>query len=88
MNTQEIWWEKTTKSGKKQQVNLRDYLFALTIESSNNLPENSLVLRYEGSCRNDGTKLLPEQVVFLLEQTAKQDFELLQVHRQQLILNN
>ena len=88
MNTQEIWWGKTTKSGKKQQVNLRDYLFALTIESSNNLPENSLVLRYEGSCRNDGTKLLPEQVVFLLEQTAKQDFELLQVHRQQLILNN
>ncbi|HHP7230251.1 MAG TPA: TIGR03960 family B12-binding radical SAM protein, partial [Xenococcaceae cyanobacterium] len=83
-NTSEIWWEKTTKSGKKQQVNLRDRLFEL--ELVNTLADNSVVLRYVGSCRNDGTKLSPENILYLLEQFAPQEFQLLSVHRQQLIL--
>lgn len=86
--TKEFWWEKTTKSGKKQQINLRDYLFDLKIESENQLQSNSVVLRYLGSCRNDGTKLLPEQLVYMLEQVTKQEFNLLKVHRERLILGN
>jgi radical SAM family uncharacterized protein/radical SAM-linked protein len=86
INSQEIWWEKTTKSGKKQQVNLREHLFELTIESVDNQPESSIVLRYIGSCRNDGTKLSPEQVIYLLEYISQEEFELLAVHRQQLII--
>jgi radical SAM family uncharacterized protein/radical SAM-linked protein len=85
-NSQEIWSEKTTKSGKKQTINLRDRLFDLTLESTTDLPSSSAVLRYVGSCRNDGTKLSPDQIVFMLEQIAQQDFQLLKVHRQQLML--
>ncbi len=85
-NSQEIWSEKTTKSGKKQTINLRDRLFNLALESTTDLPSNSAVLRYVGSCRNDGTKLSPEQIVSMLEQVAQQEFQLLKVHRQQLML--
>lgn len=81
----EIQREKTTKSGKKQTVNLRDRLFELAIHSSH-LEANSVVLYYLGSCRNDGTLLPPEQVVYMLEQVAGQEFNLLKAHRQQLIL--
>ncbi len=83
-NTSEILWEKTTKSGKKQQVNLRDRLFEL--ELANTLSDGSVVLRYVGSCRNDGTKLSPENIVYMLEKVSQQEFQLLRVHRQQLIL--
>ncbi|MBE9166900.1 TIGR03960 family B12-binding radical SAM protein [Pleurocapsales cyanobacterium LEGE 06147] len=85
-NSQEIWSEKTTKSGKKQTIDLRDRLFNLTMESATDLPSNSAILRYIGSCRNDGTKLSPEQIVSMLEQVAQQEFQLLKVHRQQLML--
>jgi radical SAM-linked protein len=85
-NSQAIWSEKTTKSGKKQTIDLRDRLFALTLESTTDLPNNLAVLRYVGSCRNDGTKLSPEQIVSMLEQVAQQEFQLLKVHRQQLML--
>ena len=86
-SSEEIWWEKTTKSGKKQQVNLRDRLYSLTInsESSN---QDQVELAYVGSCRNDGTLLQPEHVVYMLEQIGKQELQLLKAHRQQLILNN
>ncbi|MGK7936483.1 MAG: TIGR03960 family B12-binding radical SAM protein [Xenococcaceae cyanobacterium] len=87
-NTPEISWEKTTKSGKKQIVNLRDRLFDLKIESSANLPAHEITLQYTGSCRNDGTKLAPEQIIYMLEQFAQVEIQLLQVHRQQLILNS
>lgn len=88
--TQTIWWEQTTKSGKKQQVNLRDRLFELEIHALPN-PQKAdapVVLRYIGSCRNDGTLLRPEQIVFMLEQVAQQEFQLLHTHRQQLILHD
>ena len=87
-NTPEISWEKTTKSGKKQIVNLRDRLFDLKIKSADNLPANEMTLQYIGSCRNDGTKLAPEQIIYMLEQFAQVEIQLLQVHRQQLILNS
>jgi radical SAM family uncharacterized protein/radical SAM-linked protein len=85
-NSQEIWSEKTTKSGKKQMIDLRDRLFDLTLESATDMPNSSAVLRYVGSCRNDGTKLSPDQIVSMLEQVAQQEFQLLKVHRQQLML--
>ncbi|GBF81221.1 TIGR03960 family B12-binding radical SAM protein [Aphanothece sacrum] len=83
LETVEINHEKTTKSGKKQTVNLRYRLFSLSVESTDN---NSAVLRYIGSCRNDGTMLHPEQVILMLEQVSGQELHLLKVHRQQLIL--
>ena len=84
--SEEIWWEKTTKSGKKQKVNLRDRLFSLTMatECGN---DQEVVLDYVGSCRNDGTLLQPNHVVYMLEQVAQRELQLLKAHRQQLILN-
>ena len=83
-NCSEINWEKTTKSGRKIVVNLGDRLFGLSLESHNT--NNSVILRYLGSCRNDGIILQPEQVIYMLEQISHQELQLLQVHRQQLIL--
>ncbi|MBW4546106.1 MAG: TIGR03960 family B12-binding radical SAM protein [Symplocastrum torsivum CPER-KK1] len=86
-----IWWEKTTKSRKKQQVNLRDRLFELELVESDKpeaYPTDSAVVRYVGSCRNDGTLLRPEHLVYMLDQVSQQEWELLHSHRQQLILTN
>ncbi len=80
----EITWEKTTKSGKKTTVNLRDRLFELTLELQENSTEQSIALRYVGSCRNDGTLLQPEHIIYMLEQVSGQELQLLQVHRQQM----
>ncbi len=85
-NSTEINWEKTTKSGKKQTVNLRDRLYNLTIEQENDKEDNSVVLRYVGSCRNDGTLLNADNVIYMLEQVSGAELELLKVHRQQMIL--
>ena len=92
-----IWQEHTTKSGKVKQVNLRDRLFHLELIEDiapHPLPAQSLaapmpnpaILRYVGSCRNDGDLLRPEQVVYMLEQAAQREFCLLHTHRSQLIL--
>ena len=83
-NAQSILWEKFTKSGSKKQINLRDRLFSLTLESAK---DDQAVIRFTGSCRNDGTNLSPDNLVYMLEQIAKVEFQLLQVHRQKLILN-
>jgi radical SAM family uncharacterized protein/radical SAM-linked protein len=91
---QEIWQEQTTKSGKRQQVNLRDRLFDLELVNPETmaLPSAlslempfSVILRYVGSCRNDGTLLRPDQMVYMLEQVANCELQLLQVHRNQLL---
>jgi radical SAM-linked protein len=88
-----IWWEQTTKSGKKKQVNLRDRLFELEVNAPQNYKERpeveedfTVVLRYVGSCRNDGTLLRPEHLVYMLEQVTQREVQLLHSHRQQLIL--
>ena len=83
-NSQEILWEKFTKSGKKQVINLCDRLFSISLESEEG---NKAVIRFTGSCRNDGTNLSPDNLVYMLEQVAKIEVQLLNVHRQQLILN-
>ena len=99
-----IWWEKTTKSGKSQLVNLRDRLKELEVEeqhrarmwcsSADRTPDggrterrDAVVLRYVGSCRNDGNQLRPEQVIFMLEQVAASELQLLHIHRNRLLLH-
>ena len=57
------------------------------LEFKTNMPDNSVVLRFLGSCRNDGTKLSPENIIYMLEKVTNCEFELLTVHRQKLILN-
>ncbi|MGK7882358.1 MAG: DUF2344 domain-containing protein, partial [Crocosphaera sp.] len=83
LESSEINWEKTTKSGKKKTVNLRDRLSHLSLESCQN---NSVILRYLGSCRNDGTMLQPQQVILMLEKISGMELQLIKVHRQRLIL--
>lgn len=77
-----IQLEQKTKSGKSQVINLRDRLFELELVASNPAP----VLRYTGSCRNDGILLRPEHLITMLEQVSGQEFELLHIHRSQLCL--
>ncbi|MDJ0657986.1 MAG: TIGR03960 family B12-binding radical SAM protein [Crocosphaera sp.] len=83
LDSSEINWEKTTKSGKKKIVNLRDRLSYLSLESCQ---DDDAILRYRGSCRNDGTMLQPQQVILMLETTSGMELQLIKVHRQQLIL--
>ncbi len=84
LSSTEILWEKTTKSGKKKMVNLREQLVELSL---NTRPQkDTAIIRYVGNCRNDGNLLHPQQVLYLLEQAAGQAFSMIHVHRQQLIL--
>ncbi|MBF2034842.1 MAG: TIGR03960 family B12-binding radical SAM protein [Leptolyngbyaceae cyanobacterium T60_A2020_046] len=98
-NTTEFLWEHTTKSGKKQQVNLRDRLFELSLapaaamavmptDSQPMIHGEGAIVRYIGSCRNDGTLLRPEHVVYMLEQAAGRPVRSLHIHRAQLILES
>lgn len=83
LEAKEILFEQTTKSGKKKVVNLRDRLFSLNLGSV-----NPTQINYIGSCRNDGTILRPEHLMFMLEQISEQQIVLAQIHRCQLILSN
>ena len=80
----DIRFEYTTKSGKHRVVNLRDRLFELELTQTD--PE--VVLRYVGSCQNDGTILRPEHMVYLFEQVCGQALDLRHAHRQRLILRD
>ena len=86
-----IWWEQITKSRKKIQVNLRDRLFELEVNEPPKRQEQGkdspVVLRYIGSCRNDGTLLRVEHLVYMLEQVTGLEFQLLHAHRSKLMLN-
>lgn len=97
LQAQDINWEHTTKSGRKKQVNLRDRLFELTWADEaemaalpttlvGNKTASQAIIRYRGSCRNDGTLLRPEHVTYMLEQVAGVPLRLLHTHRQRLIL--
>ncbi|PSB22283.1 TIGR03960 family radical SAM protein [Phormidesmis priestleyi ULC007] len=81
---EEIWFEQTTKSGKVRSINLRDRLFDLAAIEVNEL---QAVFRYIGSCRNDGTLLRSDHVLYLLEQASQQELRMLQTHRSHLILS-
>ncbi len=88
-----IWLEQTTKSGKSQLVDLRDRLFELELlekraEGAEGEENSSVVLRYVGSSRNDGTQLRPQQVISMLEQVAESEFHLLHIHRNRLLLQD
>ncbi|NEZ56682.1 TIGR03936 family radical SAM-associated protein, partial [Adonisia turfae] len=99
--TDEIIDTHTTKSGKVKQINLRERLH--TVEVVGTLPSHlpsrvihkltttgDVVIRYVGSCRNDGNMLRPEQMLRMLERqqedTTASSLVLGHVHRQQLIL--
>jgi radical SAM family uncharacterized protein/radical SAM-linked protein len=81
-----IWSEQATKSGKIQQVNLRDRLFELDLVEEKISPDSSVILRYVGNCRNDGSQLRPDHLIFMLEQIAQQEVHILHIHRRQLLL--
>jgi radical SAM family uncharacterized protein/radical SAM-linked protein len=82
-----IAWEQTTKSGKVQTINLRDRLFELALLPTHpELDQATTPLRFVGSCRNDGTLLKPEQVLYMLEQVSQRELRLLHTHRNQLFL--
>ncbi|MGK7941014.1 MAG: TIGR03960 family B12-binding radical SAM protein [Crocosphaera sp.] len=83
LESPEINWEKTTKSGKQKTVNLRDRLSSLSLESCQ---DDTAIFRYCGSCRNDGTMLQPQQVILMLEKISGRELQLIKVHRQRLIL--
>ena len=84
-NSRSIIWEKFTKSGNRKEINLCDRLFSLSLESET---DKQAVIRFTGSCRNDGTNLSPDNLVYMLERVSKVEVQLLNVHRQQLILNS
>ncbi|WP_263975429.1 TIGR03936 family radical SAM-associated protein [Leptolyngbya sp. 7M] len=90
----QILVEHTTKSGKVQQINLRERLSELELLAPEQMPQamkDSAILpwvgvRYVGSCRNDGALLRPEHIIQMLEFVAQQEFQLGQIHRQHLFL--
>ncbi len=86
-NSSELWWQKTTKSGKTKWINLRDRLFELELVAQETTDSHqSATLRYVGSCRNDGNMLRPEHLVMMLEQVSQQEVQLQHTHRQQVLL--
>ncbi|MEM9162656.1 MAG: TIGR03960 family B12-binding radical SAM protein [Cyanobacteria bacterium P01_F01_bin.4] len=90
--------KSSQKSDKIRSINLRERLFNLRVVpeiASLSLPESAtaklqqagdVVLHYVGSCRNDGTLLRPEQVIFMLEQVEQRSIQLGHIHRNLLIL--
>ena len=94
----EILWEHTTKSGKVKTVNLCDRLDTLTLATPDlaallpaavqpTVDGQRIALYYRGSCRNDGTLLRPEHVVFMVEQVAGRSLHLRHAHRYRLLLH-
>ncbi len=90
VQTKAFWRVHTTKSGKTQDINLRDRLHKLELvepkSAASHNSEGTAVLRYTGSCRSDGNLLKPEHLVFMLEQVSQHQMQLLEVQRSQLVL--
>jgi radical SAM-linked protein len=84
--TAEILFEKKTKSGKMKQFNLCDRLTSISLEQV--MDEHRAQIRYQGSCRNDGTLLQPDHVVFMLEKLSGKTAQLVHAHRVQLIFGS
>ena len=91
---------KTTKRGKKKEVDLRSRLFELSLASASDLSQlpdavrqklvgtgDRAILRYVGSCRNDGTLLKPADLLVMLEFVSGRILQLAHAHRAQLILS-
>jgi len=98
LESSEIMYTKTTKSGKKKDVNLRSRLFELELVDASTLADlpgsirsqlvasGQCIVRYVGSCRNDGTLLRPRGVLTMLESVSEQTLALGHIHRERLIL--
>jgi radical SAM family uncharacterized protein len=96
LQADEIWVEKITKSGKVKRINLCDRISALTLiqDPQPHLPpkaqpdptQGQIVLQYSGNCRNDGTQLRPDQVLYMVTQQAERPLTLVHIHRQSLTL--
>ncbi|MGI8935045.1 MAG: TIGR03960 family B12-binding radical SAM protein [Phormidesmis sp.] len=98
---EQIMQTKTTKSGKTKEVDLRSRLFTLALAEADILMDlpaavrdrlspvetTGQVIRYTGSCRNDGTLLRPQAVVTMLESVSDQEIVLGHIHRVRLILS-
>ena len=98
---EQIMQTKTTKRGKQKKVDLRSRLFELALANESDLVHlpasvrqkllsdsgQQAVLRYIGSCRNDGTLLKPLDLVAMLESVSGQMLQLVHAHRVQLILS-
>ena len=98
---EQIMQTKTTKRGKRKEVDLRSRLFELSLATDADLEalpsparqqlirnrEEQPVFRYVGSCRNDGTLLKPADLVTMLEFVSGQMLQLAHVHRVQLMLS-
>jgi radical SAM-linked protein len=82
----EILFEKTTKSGKKVILNLREQLFALSLVTDTDQAIDSIKIFYQGSCKNDGTLLQADHIVYMLEKVTEKHFNLQQIHRQKMLL--
>ncbi|OKH17850.1 TIGR03960 family B12-binding radical SAM protein [[Limnothrix rosea] IAM M-220] len=81
----EILFEKKSKKGKIRQINLCDRLTSICFEKT--LDNNQVQIRYRGSCRNDGTLLHAEHVVYMLNHVApEQDIQLIHTHRLNMFL--
>jgi radical SAM family uncharacterized protein/radical SAM-linked protein len=81
--TEEILLEKKTKSGKQKIINLREQLLSLKLEQQN---DDIAVLHYVGTCHNDGTQLKPEHLIYIFEKVLGKELQILNVHREKLIL--
>ncbi|MEB3123951.1 MAG: TIGR03960 family B12-binding radical SAM protein [Snowella sp.] len=82
----EILFEKTTKSGKKVILNLREQLFALSLVTDTHQSMDSVKIFYQGSCKNDGTLLQADHILYMLEKVTDKHFNLQQIHRQKMLL--
>jgi radical SAM-linked protein len=82
----EILFEKTTKSGKKVILNLREQLFDLSLVTDTDQATDSVQIFYQGSCKNDGTLLQADHILYMLEKVTEKHFELQQIHRQKMLL--
>jgi len=82
----EILFEKTTKSGKKVILNLREQLFALSLVGDTDQATDSVKIFYQGSCKNDGTLLQADHILYMLEKVTEKSFNLQQIHRQKMLL--
>ncbi|MBD2655342.1 TIGR03960 family B12-binding radical SAM protein [Synechocystis sp. FACHB-383] len=81
----EILWEKTTKRGKKVNLNLREQLLDLSLLE---MTPEGITVDYTGTCRNDGTQLQPRNLAYLFEQISGVNIQLGQIHRLGLIVDS
>ncbi|ABD02778.1 TIGR03960 family B12-binding radical SAM protein [Synechococcus sp. JA-2-3B'a(2-13)] len=86
LDAQEIWIEKTSKSGKSSPFNARALLYYLEFQGLT--PEGSACLLYRGSCRNDGAYLRPTHLVQMAESLGLPHWTLQTAKRLRLLWEN